>query len=373
MSWYSKVVWSEGLFLRPHHLQQDDRYSSTSSRAGRGTSRPIPGAFAPRDRPRPRPAEQVRVRRAAGVMPDGAPFDVPGDSPPARADRRAGDRRRPAHLAHDAGRARPTPARSTTRRPESASRYVAGAETVIDSTSKLRIEEEIDVAYPRLTFEMRKTAKPGYVGLAIARIVEVRDKHDRLRREIRAAGAGLRRPSGRRRLARPGDRLDRQQARRARPLRRRPDRRRRPAERRLFRCCSCSTARSRCCKHFRRSSYVHPERLYEEFLRIAGELATFATPERRAREYPRLRPRRSRKRVRAAAARHPGLPQRPARPPRHPAGDHRARAERFVSTDPRPHAVPQRHLRPRSRGAPAADRDPERSSRTSSRSARTPR
>jgi len=39
-------------------------------------------------------------------------------------------------------------------------------------------------------------------------------------------------------------------------------------------------------KHFRSSRYVHPERLYEELLRLAGELATFATPERRAREYP---------------------------------------------------------------------------------------
>jgi type VI secretion system protein ImpJ len=39
-------------------------------------------------------------------------------------------------------------------------------------------------------------------------------------------------------------------------------------------------------KHFRQSRYVHPERLYEEFLRIAGELATFATAERRARNYP---------------------------------------------------------------------------------------
>src|SRR4029077_943014 len=38
-------------------------------------------------------------------------------------------------------------------------------------------------------------------------------------------------------------------------------------------------------KHFRRSRYVHPERLYEELLRIVGELATFATAERRAREY----------------------------------------------------------------------------------------
>ena len=39
-------------------------------------------------------------------------------------------------------------------------------------------------------------------------------------------------------------------------------------------------------KHFRASRYVHPERLYEELLRLAGELATFATPERRARDYP---------------------------------------------------------------------------------------
>ena len=39
-------------------------------------------------------------------------------------------------------------------------------------------------------------------------------------------------------------------------------------------------------KHYRASGYVHPERLFEEFLRLVGELATFATPERRAREYP---------------------------------------------------------------------------------------
>ena len=38
--------------------------------------------------------------------------------------------------------------------------------------------------------------------------------------------------------------------------------------------------------HFQHSRYIHPERLYEELLRLAGELATFATAERRARQYP---------------------------------------------------------------------------------------
>ena len=27
MSWDSKVLWTEGLFLQPHHLQQQDRYA----------------------------------------------------------------------------------------------------------------------------------------------------------------------------------------------------------------------------------------------------------------------------------------------------------------------------------------------------------
>jgi hypothetical protein len=39
-------------------------------------------------------------------------------------------------------------------------------------------------------------------------------------------------------------------------------------------------------KHYRHSRYVHPERLYEILLQLAGELATFATAERRARSYP---------------------------------------------------------------------------------------
>jgi type VI secretion system protein ImpJ len=38
-------------------------------------------------------------------------------------------------------------------------------------------------------------------------------------------------------------------------------------------------------KHLRQSRYVHPERLYTQFLTLAGELATYATRERRARDY----------------------------------------------------------------------------------------
>ncbi len=108
-------------------------------------------------------------------MPDGTPFDVPGDSPlpppidvPPNAARQIVWLSLPVKAPNtrevDSGSA------------ESASRFTTGAEIFIDSTSELRVEQEIDVAYPRLSYDLRRTAKPGFISLAIAEITEVTDK-----------------------------------------------------------------------------------------------------------------------------------------------------------------------------------------------------
>ena len=108
-------------------------------------------------------------------MPDGGLFDFPAECPP------------PAPITTPETAAGQLiwltmPARAdnfrevSAEQTENAARYVVGAETVIDSTANLRIEEEIEVAYPRLAYEIRKTSKPGYVALPIARIVEVHDR-----------------------------------------------------------------------------------------------------------------------------------------------------------------------------------------------------
>jgi len=167
----------------------------------------------------------------------------------------------------------------------SASRYVPATEMLIDSTASLRIEEEIDVAHPRLSLELRKTAKAGYVGLALGRVLEVRDRailfdekfappvlvcsaypviegwldrvigwiDNKLEELARyaadpTAGGGLQ----------SADYFMLQLLNRQIPQ----------------------------LRHLRQSRYVHPERLFETFLGLAGELATFTTAERRARDYP---------------------------------------------------------------------------------------
>ena len=75
MSWYSKVFWSEGLFLRPHHLQQNDRYVEHLLERRVGQVTPYPWGFSSLEIDRDL-AQQSKfsLRRASGVMPDGRPF-----------------------------------------------------------------------------------------------------------------------------------------------------------------------------------------------------------------------------------------------------------------------------------------------------------
>ena len=285
MSWYSKVAWAEGLFLRPHHLQQSDRYLEHLVESRVRQVAPYPWGYSHLEIDRD-VAQQSKfaMRRATGVMPDGTPFDFPGDSPPPE----------PIDVPDTAGGqvawlCMPIAASNTRevddKSSESASRYTKGAETFIDSTSSLRIEEEIDLAYPRLTFELRKTPKPGYVSLGIARIVEIRDKtvifDEKYAPPLLSCSAH---PVVSGWIDRVIGWIDNKLE-------------------ELARYAADPTAGGglqsvdyfvlqllnrhvNVLKHFRGSTYVHPERVFEEFLRLAGELATFATPERRARQYP---------------------------------------------------------------------------------------
>lgn len=285
MSWYSKVVWSEGLFLRPHHFQQNDRYLENLLESRVRTITPYPWGFAAFDIDRDL-AQQSRIglRRAVGVMPDGTPFALPDNSPlPAAIEV-------PENAAGQIVWLTLPLASANTREVDdtatgSASRYRPASEMLIDSTAALRTEEEIDVAHPRLTLELRKTAKPGYVGLALGRILEVRDRavlfdekfappvlvcsaypviegwldrvigwiDNKLEELARyaadpTAGGGLQ----------SADYFMLQLLNRTIPV----------------------------LRHMRGSRFVHPERLFSAFLALAGELATFATAERRARGYP---------------------------------------------------------------------------------------
>ncbi len=78
MSDSNKVVWSEGLFLRTQHLQQQDRYTEALVRGGMQVSSLQNFGFRMLSLdPEALEAGSVGIKAAMGVFPDGTPFLIP--------------------------------------------------------------------------------------------------------------------------------------------------------------------------------------------------------------------------------------------------------------------------------------------------------
>ncbi|MBC7138436.1 MAG: type VI secretion system baseplate subunit TssK [Defluviimonas sp.] len=285
MSWYSKVAWKEGLFLQPQHLQQNDRYLEKLLEARTRHLSPYPWGVEELRFNRDRLQQgRIELTRVAGILPDGTPFDAPGVNalPPATQVPEGSDGVAIWLTLPDVamnGREIAMDAEAGV-----ATRYILAAETVADSASAMRVEQQIEIAEPRLELDIRSTAKPGYQCLKIGRILEVRDnvvilddtfpppvvtlnahpvvigwldrvigwvetKLDSLARYAAdpSAGGGLQATDYFMLLL-----LNRE---------------------------------INVLRHFRQSRYIHPERLYEEFLRFSGELWTFDQDTRLAPEY----------------------------------------------------------------------------------------
>ena len=86
MNWNNKVVWSEGMFLRPVHFQQHVRHVETlvEQRCAALLGQGIGFSCLELDHALLR-LGKLAITRASGVMPDGTPFNIPQDdaAPPA--------------------------------------------------------------------------------------------------------------------------------------------------------------------------------------------------------------------------------------------------------------------------------------------------
>lgn len=176
MSWYSKVAWKEGLFLQPQHLQQSDRYHENLLSARTRLTTPYPwglsGLAIDRDQ-----AQQgmLALRAVSGIMPDGTPFDAPGTSrlpvPVPVPDDAAGQ-----FVWLTLPDVSPNMCDASALEEEGATtRWGIVTETVSDSASRMRVEQVLELAVPRIEIAIRKTPRPGYQNLRLARIAEVRD------------------------------------------------------------------------------------------------------------------------------------------------------------------------------------------------------
>ncbi|MCE2908699.1 MAG: type VI secretion system baseplate subunit TssK [Betaproteobacteria bacterium] len=277
MTWHNKVMWTEGMFLQPQHFQQQDRFVARQldSRFVAGLAWPW-GFSSLQFDDAALLQGKVMITAARGVMPDGLAFAVPADDPAPPAFEVPADARDQV-IVLAAPQARPGVTESDVEGGETAMSprwRVADIEAADVHATSLR-EAPVQVGRLNLRLMLARDAGEGYAALGAVRVVErradgrvlldnqyvppmlhapahvvldshLREVHGMLHQRGDALGARLAQP-GRAGIGEIVDFLLLQAVNRHQPL----------------------------FAHLQRLTVLHPERLYELCLGLAGELSTF--------------------------------------------------------------------------------------------------
>ena len=88
MTWYNKIIWTEGMFLQPQHFQQHDRFLSLQTHSRFGATQGYGWGYVSLVLDSAALSlGKIAIGAAHGVLPDGLVFDIPGqDAAPAAFD-----------------------------------------------------------------------------------------------------------------------------------------------------------------------------------------------------------------------------------------------------------------------------------------------
>jgi type VI secretion system protein ImpJ len=290
MSWNNKVIWSEGLFLRPQHFQQSDRYIERLVRRRVEALRPYPWGVTELKLNREMLAlGKFAIEEARGVLEDGTPFSIPDDADhPAPFDVPEATRNSIIYLTlpgYQPGAQEAAPAEAM----ESSARFAIHEQEINDAVAVGRAMVGIEVGKLRLRLVLDDGDRAGLICLGLARIGEVRaDKqivlddmfipptldcaasknlsgflveiHGLLHHRGEALGGRVA-DSGTRGVAEIADFMLLQVINKYEPL----------------------------FSHLHAAQHIHPETFYTVALQLAGELATFTVASKRPPAFPHYR------------------------------------------------------------------------------------
>lgn len=283
MSINRRVVWSEGLFLRPHHFQQQERCFERALELRSSALRDNGWGFTELElEPGLLMIGQLGLRRASGVFHDGTPFAMPDDDPvPAPIEVAEAARGQTVFLALPVRRSGHVDTERTPP-PDSFSRYATDQVNVRSAVAGYDGDAALEVGALRARLVLESQPAEGYTRIPVARIIERRsdgrvvldDKFvptvlscraapvlqsflNKLQGLIRQRGDMLAKravATGRAASAEIADFLMLQTANRYEPV----------------------------FAHLARAGQVHPEDAYVRMIELAGDLATLTLDSRRA-------------------------------------------------------------------------------------------
>ncbi len=287
MSWVNKVVWSEGMFLKAQHFQQQDRYVERLIRQRVEGLRSFPwglrryqinqGLLA---------TGKFALAHGSGVFEDGTPFVISEDlAPPTPLDLPISLTNTIIYLCLPVHQPQTPEIETSESAFISATRFIAATEDTIDNINGSNTIANIRTASLRLRYMLENDDRSGYHSIGIIRVREVgADKRAiidpsyippvlssqqayPLQEFINEVLAMLRHRAdmlaqrvsgtGNQGMAEIADFLLLQTLNRVEPT----------------------------LKHISKLPYLHPEYLYETLVELAGELSTFTAPSKRPDEY----------------------------------------------------------------------------------------
>ncbi len=288
MHWNQKVVWSEGMFLQPQHFQQHDRYMEWLVE---GRTAPMSGygwGFCNLEVDESALSlGKVQLSVGRGVLPDGTPFDFPQrDSPPSPLEIDPSVRNEVIVLCLPLRRPGMEEVALDDEAGSGLARFATQEVTVSDTNASANRDALVQIGRLRLKLVRQSEATDAYCTLGVASVVERRadnqlilDKgyippllhvgastalHGHLREihalvhQRAAALAGRLAQPGRGGVAEIVDFLLLQTSNRYEPV----------------------------LAHLATFRQLHPQRLFELLLGLAGDLATFSHAERRPPAFP---------------------------------------------------------------------------------------
>jgi type VI secretion system protein ImpJ len=177
MAWHDKVVWSEGMFLRPAHFQQHVRYVEALLERRCGALHGHPWGFSSLELDGALlRLGKIAIARASGILPDGTPFDIPeGDRAPAPLEVAAVDAAGTLVCLSLPVRRNGTP-ELVFPEEDRVARYVADEVDAIDTHTRGHASTPIQVGRLDLRLALDEPRHAGeFARLAVARVLERRD------------------------------------------------------------------------------------------------------------------------------------------------------------------------------------------------------
>jgi type VI secretion system protein ImpJ len=282
MAGASRVAWREGLFLRPQHFQQQDRFVEALVQARVANLTPHPwGLIEAVPNEGALQLGKFAMDRLVAILPDGAVVSTPGDSPPVTPiDVPPDTRDTIVYLtlpAQQAGALEFQP-RSE---PQPTARHLVDEEEVYDAYAGERTAAPLELGRPNLRFALTREDTDGRVTLALARISEVVNGKPTFDERFIPPCLDVRASSRLTRfiddiIGRADQRVDELAGRAVQSA---------EGGAETFASFLLLQALNRwtpILHHLRSIPSLHPERLYETFVSMAGELATLVRSDRRA-------------------------------------------------------------------------------------------